>query len=249
MVLALEGGFLVGDGRNAWWVPPAGDAVALGPADYLVPSGDRTEAWIVSTVDEARRVTHVDGRDGALRLPRQVFATPNAAVRGGQLVQAVPPTFTNIGRLELWDPESNEARTLPIAADYPAVTGAAGDYILWFDQMCRDRCIGWVTNAVTGESRELPSDIESYSPTAASPSGERVYLRDGSASRLVLLDLATLSVSPVPGSAGVQQWAASLQDVVVFDNGSGGVFMWQPGWEDAQRLSTAGLGDGAFALR
>ena len=65
---------------------------------------------------------------------------------------------------------------------------------------------------------------------------------------LAAIDLANMTVDPVPGSEGIEQWAVSSRDFVVFQTDA--IYVWAPGWPQAALLSPGTVGlVGGFAVR
>ena len=253
-LVALDGGFAwIRDGEG-WFAPTDAAPVSLGAATYIMPGGEPTVGWIVERADTGFAVTSFDGSTGARGSTYQTAAGPEGVVRAG-LVIGRPASFTRGAELEVWNPETNDAQSISIDARYPVITSAGGTRVVWYDQSCAAEsrtCGSRVTDITTERTEALPENAYPFSAAATTPAGDVLYLHaqdDSGSTRLTAVELATMSALDVPGSVGVEQWAASGRGVVVFQRNNA-IYLWLPGWEDAALLSPGGFGIvGGVALR
>jgi hypothetical protein len=252
-LVAFSGGFAWIRNGEAWFAPLRGDPVSLGTATYVLPGGTADEGWIVVRTDDGFELTRLDGTTGTRGRTYHSVAGPEAAVRDG-LVVGRPASFTQGSEFEVWNPATGRSRHIEISARFPTITAAAGNVIVWYDQSCSNSqptCGTHVTNVATGRTTALAGRTFPYGNGALTPSGDRLYvpLDSGSGpSGLGAIDLKTMQVQEVPSSQGAEQWAASRGGFVVFQ--SNAIYMWQPGWKDAQMLSPGTVGIvGGFAVR
>jgi hypothetical protein len=237
-LLALTEGFAwISDG-HAWWIPIAGDPVDLGAAGHLFAGSDRSEAWAVTYLDRGYEISRIDGTTGSRGPSFGSHIAPFAAVRDGPVVGR-NASFAGPASLEIWDPASGETRNVEVPAEFPMVTAAAGDVVVWYDQACRgpQGCPGGVTNVATGSTVTLPfAETNTYSARLA-PDGSRLYAF-GNDGVLQVIDLTTLAREVVPGAIDFERFAVSAGGAVVYQRDNG-VHVWEPGWAESESVSTA----------
>jgi hypothetical protein len=252
-LVSLDGGFAWIRNGEAWFAPPRGDPVSLGPATYIVPGGEPTEAWLVERGGNGFQITQLDGATGARGRSYRSAAAPQGAVRDG-LVIGRAASFTEGSEFEIWNPVTRRSRHVSVDARDPVITTASGSHIVWYDQACSSdggTCGTSITDVTTGRTDTLPDHAFPFGTSALPPNGNRLYAPiqdDRGNTRLAAIDLTTLQSVDVPSSEGAEQWAASSRGFVVFQ--SDAIYVWQPDWPAAKVLSPGTVGIvGGFAVR
>jgi hypothetical protein len=198
---------------------------------------------------------HVDGRTGSRGTTYESVVAPEGAVQDG-LVIGRPASFTHGSSFELWNPVTGRARTVPVPvpARYPVVTAAGGTRVIWYDQACANggsSCPTYVTDVQSGRTDQLPTNTFPYGGSSFVPDGPRVYVQvqdENEPTHLAAIDLTNMAIEKVPGSDGIEQWAVSSRDFVVFQTDA--IYAWAPGWPQAALLSPGTVGlIGGFAVR
>ncbi len=254
-LVALEGGFVWIRAGEAWFASSAGDLVSLGLANYVLPGRTPAEAWTVRRTDSGYEIMHLDGRTGGRGTAYESAVAPEGAVRDG-LVIGRPASFTQGSSFEVWNPVSGRTRTVPVPlpARAPIVTAAGGTRVIWYDQACANvgsTCATYVTDLQSGHTDTLPANTTPYGGSTFVPDRSRVYVQMQDANdrtHLAAIDLTNMAVESVPGSEGIEQWAVSSRDFVVFQTDA--IYVWAPGWLQAALLSPGTVGlVGGFAVR
>ena len=254
-LVALEGGFAWIRAGEAWFASTTGDLVSLGLANYVLPGRSPAEAWTVRRSDTGYEVMYVDGRTGDRGATYESVVAPEGAVQDG-LVIGRPASFTQGSSFEVWNPVTGRARTVPVPvpARDPVVTAAGGTRAIWYDQACANggsACTTYVTDMQSGRTDPLPTNTFPYGGSSFVPEGPRVYVQvqdENERTHLAAIDLTNMAVEKVPGSEGIEQWAVSSRDFVVFQTDA--IYAWAPGWPQAALLSPGTVGlVGGVAVR
>jgi hypothetical protein len=254
-LVALEGGFAWIRAGEAWFASATGDLVSLGLADHVLPGRTPAEAWTVRRSDSGYEIMRVDGRTGARGMTYESAVAPEGAVRDG-LVIGRPASFTQGSSFEVWNPVTARARTVPLAvpARSPIITAAGDTRVIWYDQSCANggsACTTYVTDLSSGRTDPLPTNTFPYAGSSLTPAGARVYVQvqdDNGTTHLTAIDLRSMAAETVPGSEGIEQWAVSSRDFLVFQTDA--IYLWVPGWPAAALLSPGTVGlVGGFAVR
>jgi hypothetical protein len=253
-LVALERGFAwVRDGEG-WFAPVDGTPVSLGPATYVMTGGSPSSGWIVHRAPDGYEITAFDGTTGTRSETVRSSAGPEGAVRDGVVIGR-PASFTHGAEIEIWDPTTGDLRTVPINARAPVITAAGGTRVIWYDQACLGSsrfCDSNVTDTRSGRTDVLPGGAYTFSASATTPAGEVLYLQvqnEAGPTRLIAVELESMTVQDVPGSEQVEMWAASSRGVVVFQRDNA-IHLWSPGRPTAEVLSPGGFGIvGGVALR
>ncbi len=143
---------------------------------------------------------------------------------------------------------------VPVPARDPVVTAAGATRVIWYDQACANggsACATYVTDLQSGRTDALPTNTFPYGGSTFVPDRSRVYVQvqDGNdQTHLAAIDLTNMAVEVVPDSEGVEQWAVSSRNFVVFQTDA--IYVWAPGWPQAPLLSPGTVGlVGGFAVR
>ena len=103
----------------------------------------------------------------------------------------------------------------------------------------------------SGRTDPLPTNTFPYGGSSFVPDGPRVYVQvqdENERTHLAAIDLTNMAIEKVPGSDGIEQWAVSSRDFVVFQTDA--IYAWAPGWPQAALLSPGTVGlVGGFAVR
>jgi hypothetical protein len=245
-VLPLDGGFLAIWGGNALWIPDDGPEVRLGPADQLLASGDRSEAFLVTNPTTGSVAARLFvARTGTVSDATAIQTFPAAGI-DGQLVRGVPGSFAGNGGFELFDLTTRKSRIVDVDSPSPQVATTLGHEVLWYDDTCfreRANCELWATNIDSGRTRAI--DVGSTTGEARGV-GSSLYVRAGG-QRMLRVDMNTLTVSDVPQSDDAQQFFVTDDGGLVFDS-STGIQLWQPGWRAPDVLTGGNFSENGLAI-
>jgi hypothetical protein len=245
-MLPLDGGFLAVWERNALWIPDDGTEVAIGTADQLLASGDRSEAFIVTyPTPNSFAARRFDPRTGRASNSVPIQTYPAAAI-DGQLVRGVPGSFSGRGGLELFDLGTKRTRRVDVDSSSPQVATTLGREIVWYDDACfreQQDCRLWATNIDSGHTRAI--DVGSTTGEARG-AGSTLYVRSGGQTMLHV-DMKTLTITDVPASDDAQQFFVTDDGGVVFDT-STGIHLWEPGWDEPQPLAGGNFSENGLAI-
>jgi len=240
-LVALHGGFVASNGSNAFWLPLDGDLVDLGPAQVVVGSADREQAWtFMLRTDGAYDVVRVDGRTGERRAERVVFSVPQVVV-GEYFVRTVPAGFALPGGIELWHNATGETRSLGASgAEY--AFAATRRHVLWQDCSARVqvRCAVRAIDVESGEAALIDAPVDGYVPPSAA-ANDVVYLPSFDGGSLYRFDAASGETVAVPGSNQVVTLVALPSGGVIFET-SDGISYWA-----SDLLAPVPVGSGSLA--
>ncbi len=243
-VIALAGGFVVGTGREAFWVDDT-VVLSLGATEQLTAGADQHEAWISRRSATGYEIARVDGENGALGVPITVRALPSGIVRDG-FVAISPATFDRTAGIEVWNPTTRRTTRIDVDAAYPNLVATWGDAVAWINpDLCSDAFCPLAT-----------TDVRTRVTTAtASVTGGSVYNQPGGvlyghagSGVITAYDLHTGSETRVPGSEDAEpEIVVSSSGWVIFNTPDGGR-AWRPGLTAPAEVAPVVTGD-AMAAR
>jgi len=236
MIVAVTGGFVVGDGAQATWIPIEGVPLRLGPAQLLMSSAGRERAWLFTAHedDSSYDVMSIDGITGEARTEDPVHTLPEAIV-GDEFLRTIPASFDQAPRLESWNTRTGARRELDAGSAGMSMT-ATEHHILWQDEFCYESshaCSLHAVEVATGERVDLDVNASTWGTNKVA--GDIAYLQnyDGA---LIRVDAEAGTFGDVPGATQVNQWAVAPSETVVFDQ-NGVLYAWTPGLPTAVRLA------------
>ena len=194
--------------------------------------------------DHARRRAHRPGGDGVRsgrgarrRGAGRTGDRPTRVLHAGKQLRGVEPATAAPGRAG--------TRTRGGARRHRG----RGTRVIWYDQACANggsACPTYVTDVQSG--RTVPCR-RTRSRTAAPRSCRTVHASyvqvqdEDERTHLAAIDLTNMAVEKVPGSEGIEQWAVSSRDFVVFQTDA--IYVWAPGWPQRALLSPGTVGSSA----